>query len=131
MTDIELEIQKKLVVCFEELKGKIKTLNSEVNALGWGQRNALISHVYSDYTMHEELNAARKAWENKSTERNVHEWLYNFMVKHRDEWGYFENPASMIDEVYGLYQASIKKEMFEITSILKTWIESVDPTGRK
>lgn len=53
MTEIELKIQKQIVPDCEKPKAEIPRLFSEVHKLG---HTALVSHVYSDYTMHEELN---------------------------------------------------------------------------
>lgn len=121
MNKMELEVQKQLCQVFEELKKEIKSLNSTVCGLGWKQRNALISHVYSNYNKHDELNAARNAWEKKITEKNVHQWLYDLMVKHRDLFGYFEDYDEMIAQIEIIITTATKKEQYEIADILVKW----------
>lgn len=125
MTKQELLIQKQLVKAFEELKIKEKELESEVMALGWEQRNALVSHVYSNYSEHELLNSARQRWDKKVLERNVHKWVYDKMVEHRDEWGYFEDYVILITEIDEIYNASIKKKEYEIASTLQLWLNKL------
>jgi hypothetical protein len=121
MTPVELKVQKQLVQVFESLKKELKLITSEVHRLGWRQRNALISHVYSDYTMHEELNDARMKWGKKVVAQNVHQWLFDQMVKQRDIFGYFQDYPELKNRIEIVRAAAIRKEEFEIAEILIKW----------
>ena len=121
MTEVELEIQEQIVKVFENLKDELPKISKEVTRLGWGQRNALISHVYSNYNKHKELNEARTNWKKMIVENNVHNWLFDLMVSHRDLFGYFENYNLMLSEIDGLISLGTKKEEYEIVEILLKW----------
>ena len=121
MTQSELDIQKQLVSVFERLKNEIPRLSSEVSQLGYRQRNALISHVYSNYNEHEKLNEARTKWEKMIVVMNVHQWFYDLMVENRDLFGYFENHETMFTEIDSIISAGVRKEEYEIVDILVKW----------
>ncbi len=121
MNSKELAQQKMMVKVFEELKMEVKSLESKVNTLGWKQRNALISHVCSNYSEHEKLNEAKTKWENMHVTLNVHKWLYDLMVKHRDLFGYFEDHEEMLAEIDSIILAGTKTERYEIVGILTKW----------
>ena len=121
MNTVELEIQKKVVIVFEELHAELPKISAKVSELGWKQRNELVSHVYSNYNNHEKLNEAKTKWENHHTQMNALKWLYDLMVKHRDLYGYFENYVEMIKEIDGIIDQAVKMEKFEIANILSLW----------
>lgn len=87
------ERDKETVQIFQQLQKKMAEVKQEKWKLGWGQRNALISHVYSDYTMHDELAEAVTKMEKATLHYNVLEWIFELMRKYRDLWGYFPEYA--------------------------------------
>ena len=116
-----LEKVKLAVEVFEKLKKTIESLNSKVVSAGYNQRDKLISHVYSNYTMHEDLINAKSRWELLVFEHNVHQKLFDFLIVHKDIYGYFPDYKKMITEFDDLLSYSIQKEEFEIAAILKKW----------
>lgn len=125
MKETELEIQKRLVDVFMELESEIATTFSEQVRLGWKQRNALISHVNSGFSKHNDLNAARNMWNAISLKYRVLNWLYEAMRKRRDLYGYFVNDKLLCEEIRSIWEYSIEREEFEIASILKKWVEKI------
>ncbi len=121
MTTVELEIQKRAIVVFEELHAELPKIQSKVCELGWKQRNELVAHVYSNYNNHEKLNEAKTKWKNKHVQMNALKWLYDLMVKHRDLYGYFENYNKLIEEVDEIVHTAVVMEKFEIADILSRW----------
>jgi hypothetical protein len=99
MTSVELEIQKQAVIVFEELHAELPKIDSKVSEMGWKQRNELVTHVYSNYNNHENLNKAKTLWENTLAKKNAMKWIYDLMVKHRDLYGYFEDYGGIINEL--------------------------------
>lgn len=116
-----LDNVKQAVRAFENLRQKVNELNSQVNSAGWAQRNALISHVYSNYNNHEELIEKKSRWEELIFERNVHCKLLEYLSDYRDLYGFFPDYRKMISAFDDLIALSITKEEFEIASILKKW----------
>src|SRR5690554_4225929 len=114
MIKSDLDIQKELVAIFVELEKEIKTNESETNSLGWGQRNALISHVYSNYDNHDELNSKREAWNSAIVKGNVLVYIHEIFVKHRDLYGYFKDPKEIEFTLSNLKGLAIQKEEYEI-----------------
>lgn len=121
MTSTELEIQKQVVVVFEELHAELPKISSKVSELGWKQRNELVAHVYSNYNNHEKLNEAKTKWENMHAHMNALKWLYDLMVKHRDLYGYFENYNQLIDDLDEIIHTAVVMEKFEVAEILSKW----------
>ncbi len=109
------------VEVFEKLKKTIESLNSKVTSAGYNQRNKLISHVYSNYSMHEELINAKTQWELLVFEHNVHKKLFDFLITHKDIYGYFPDYKKMIAEFDDLLSYAIQIEEFKIAAILKKW----------
>ena len=123
-----IEKIKVAVEVFECLKKTYESLHNKVCSAGYIHRNKLISHVYSDYTMHESLIKAKSEWELLKFEYNIHKKLFDFLITHRDLYGYFPDYKKMIFEFDDLLLKSIAKEEFEIASILKRWrIKFADP----
>ena len=116
-----LQIQKRIVDGFQALNKVTKKLGSRTLQLGWKQRNALISHVYSDYQKHDQLTAARIEWEEVSWEYNVHRRLYKFMQEYRDLYGYFPEYVELYDQIDGIIELAGKQDEFEIAKILVKW----------
>lgn len=116
-----LEKIKKSVVVFETLKTTTEELHKKVVNSGWAQRNALISHVYSDKQRHEELIAAKIKWEKLVFEHRVHKKLLEFVGEYKDIYGYFPNYKKFILDFDSLINTSVVKEEFEISAILKKW----------
>ena len=116
-----IENQKKIIEVFRELEVETKKLFSRCVRLGWKQRNALVSQVYSNYTKHEQLYAARKKWEEACIIYRVHEKLYGLLRGYRDLYGYFPEYHKMLEQLEGLHQTAIKREEYEIAGILKKW----------
>lgn len=122
MNKSDLEIQKKLVAIFVELEKEIKTNESETNSLGWGQRNALISHVYSNYDNYDELNSKREAWNSAVVKGNILVYIHEIFVKHRDLYGYFKDPKEIEFTLSNLKGLAIQKEEYEIAGYLNEYI---------
>lgn len=131
MTSVELEIQKQIVIVFEELHLEVPKMYSKVGGLGWQQRNELVKHVYSNYNNHERLNEAKTKWENFHTQANALKWLYDLMVKHRDLYGYFENYRAMIEEIDEIINQATKMEKYEIADILNIWRKKLPDSLKK
>jgi hypothetical protein len=125
MDNSELEKQKVFVKVFIELEKQLKTLNSKVNELGWKQRNALISHVYSDYNKHDELNEKREKWKKYLLKQNVVQWIYDLFIKERDLYGYFNDLEYIKSELNELINEAISTERFEIATELKKWNDKI------
>ncbi|KPM50022.1 hypothetical protein [Jiulongibacter sediminis] len=121
----QLNFQKKLIGVFEELEIEKKEAFSKVVATGYGQRNELVKHVYSNYTLHESLNKKREEWEKASLYSKVVNWLYDIFVNHRDLYGYFENPDEMIKEISELLETAVRKEEYMIAEHLKKWLSKI------
>jgi hypothetical protein len=119
--DIHIEHQKKLREVFKALQEKIITLNKEEYKLGYQQRNALVTHVYSGYNNDENLLAKQKEKEAVGLELRVIKWIYELMKKERDLYGYFEKPDKFTSELQNLIKQSEEKELFEIANILYKW----------
>ncbi|WP_300435972.1 hypothetical protein [Christiangramia sp.] len=116
-----LEIQRPIVKGFQELKKVTEGLSSRTNKLGWKQRNVLISHVYSDYQKHHQLEFARKEWEEVSWKYNVHLKLYELMREYRDIYGYFPEYVEMFSQIDVIIDLAGKQDEFEIAQILVNW----------
>ena len=84
-----LEKIKQVVAIFQNLKVTTEELHKKVCNAGWAQRNALISHVYSNYNEHENLINHKSEWENLVLEHNVHQKLLDYLSSYRDLYGYF------------------------------------------
>ena len=121
MTQFELKIQKQLVSVFERLKEEISRLESEVSQHGWIHRNAVISFRYSYFTEDEKLNKVRAKLDKITEKKDVHKWLYDLMVKHRDLFGCFKDYAEMLAEIDSIISACTIKEQYEIVAILVKW----------
>ena len=122
MNKSDLEIQKKLVDIFVDLEKEIKINQSKINGLGWQQRNELISHVYSNYNNHDKLNSKREAWNSSQIKGNVLKYIYETFIKHRDLYGYFENPGEIGFDLKNLKRLAIQKEEYEIAGYLNEWL---------
>lgn len=120
-----LDIQKRIVFGFEELKKVIEDLGSKTRRLGWIQRNALISHVYSEYREHDRLNSARKEWEEVSWEYNVHLRIYELMRDYRDIYGDFPEYIQMFKEIDRILELAGKRDEFEVAQILLKWKKKI------
>ena len=116
-----LEIQRPIVKGFQELKKVTEELSARTNQLGWKQRNVLISHVYSNYQKHHQLEFARKEWEEVSWNYNVHLKLYELMREYRDIYGYFPEYVEMFNQIDGIIDLAGKQDEFEIAKILVNW----------
>lgn len=104
------------------MKTELERLNVEVIKLGWQQRDALISHVYSGYTKHKELNEKRKLWSDTHLKMKVIKWVYDLFIEQRDLFGYFESIEKIKTEINIVLEAAIRNEDFEIAEILKKWL---------
>lgn len=116
-----LEIQKEIIYAFEELRKLTEKLGSKTRQLGWKQRNALVSHVYSGYQKHEQLSPARKEWEEVSREYNIHSRLFNLMCEYRDLYGYFPEYVEMYVQIKGILNLAVEQEEYEVAEFLKKW----------
>lgn len=116
-----LETQKIIMAVFNELKETTEKMFTHMNQLGWKQRNVLISHVYSNYEKHEELQRAKSNWEKACTEHRVHARLYQFFQEYRDLYGYFPQYPEMLDQLDDLLRYAVEHEEFEIAAILEKW----------
>ena len=121
MKNIELETQKKALNVFNDLEKEYNAISRKTNVLGWQQRNELITHVYSDYKNHENLNKKRNEWKESLRHEKALKWIHDLFAKNRDLFGYFENYNYIINEIDSLIETSAKMEKFEIASILKDW----------
>ncbi len=117
----ELEIQRQIISVMIELDQAAELLFSKVNQAGWSQRNALISHVYSEYEKHKELEHKRNKWEQISLEHRVHKKLYNLLCEYRDLYGYFPAYKRMLIQFDDLLKTALIKEEYEIATILQKW----------
>jgi hypothetical protein len=116
-----LEKVKQSVTAFEKLKSTTEELRIKVVSAGYNQRNKLISHVYSGYNEHEDLIKAKARWDLLVFEHNVHNKLIDFLITHRDMYGYFPHYKNMIADFDGIINCSVRMEEFEIATILKKW----------
>lgn len=116
-----LEKDKRAVAVFIELKETTESLEKKMNQKGWGQRNALITHVNSNFNNHEELVEKRDKWEETVLQFNVHNILLKLVAEYRDLFGYFPEYKEMMTEFQELINAAVAKEEFEIAIILKKW----------
>ncbi len=119
--DIDIKYQKKLREVFKALQEKIITLNKEEYKLGYQQRNALVTHVYSGYNNDENLLAKQKEKEAVGLELRVIKWVYELMKRQRDLYGYFESPQEFTSELQSLIKQSEENELYEIAEILNHW----------
>ncbi len=118
---INIEIQKVIIAVFEELTAiNEETFKKQFQA-GYSQRNALISHVYSGYKKHEELNEKKSKWEKLGLEYRVQKGLIDIFRNYRDLYGYFPEYSDLISEIDELISTAIKKEEFEIAALIKVW----------
>lgn len=116
-----LEKIKIAVEVFNDIKRSEEYLFKKVISAGHTQRNALISHVYSNYTQHELLIKYKNKWEQISLEYNVVSRLWIHLAKYRDLYGYFPKYKEMIAAFDDLLYYSIITEEFEIAAILFNW----------
>lgn len=122
---VALENQKKIAAVFTELLETEKNLESDVVAKGWIHRNALISHVYSNYEKDQELLARKKDWEDAMIFRNILSGLIKIIRPYRDLYGYFPNYEQMIAELDDLYNAAINREEYEIAKVIHLWLTKI------
>ncbi|MBI6115981.1 hypothetical protein [Salegentibacter maritimus] len=116
-----LEIQKRIVRGFQELKTVTEELASRTRQLGWKQRNVLIDHVYSDYQKHHQLAFARREWEETSREYNMHKGLYELMREYRDIYGYFPEYMELYDQIDRILDLAGRQDEFEIARFILNW----------
>jgi len=121
MDENELIIQKKIISIFQELQNEIDNNYSKTNALGWQQRNELISHVNSEYGNHEKLNNKRNEWKKELEKGKVLKWLNDLFTQKRDLFGYFENYEQIIDEIKDFRELAISTEKYEVANELSIW----------
>ena len=121
MDSKELEIQKKALSVFVELKDELPKLSKKVHGLGYKHRNEWIEHIYSRYNNIERMNAARNDWEKMVTCENVHKWLYDLFAKHLDFYGYFNNYEVIIAEIDDMIQRAERHEFDDIAGVLSHW----------
>lgn len=121
MDNVELNIQKRFVITFQELEEEIEASNSKTIATGWQKRNELITHVYSGYDNHQALNSKREEHKKLIQKSNVMQWLYKKLQEKRDIYGYFENPKEFIKTLNSLIEESVAKELYEIAEELNKW----------
>jgi hypothetical protein len=121
MDENELIIQKKIISIFQELQNEIDNNYSKTNALGWQQRNELISHVNSEYGNHEKLNNKRNEWKKELEKGKVLKWLNDLFSQQRDLFGYFENYEQIINEIKGFRELAISTEKYEVAKELSIW----------
>jgi len=110
----------------KELELKVSELDKKVITAGYIQRNAVISHVYSNYNKPEDVIIKNNHWKGVLLEYNVHSELYKLLIKYRDLYGLFPNYESMVKELNDLIRLSIEKEYYEITAILKKWADKLN-----
>ena len=116
-----LKTQIPIVKGFLELQKVTNELSSRTHQLGWKQRNVLISHVYSNYQKHHQLEFAQKEWEEVSWEYNVHLRLFELMREYRDIYGYFPEYVEMFNQIDGIIDLAGKQDEFEIAKFLLKW----------
>ena len=120
-TNIYIDYQNQLRGAFKALQEKIITLNKEEYKLGYQQRNALVTHVYSGYNNDENLLAKQKEKGAVGLELRVIKWIYELMKRQRDLYGYFDKPDKFTSELQNLIKQSEEKELYEIADILNHW----------
>lgn len=113
--------KKEIVDVFQELLKEEERIGKETSIAGWKQRNALVSHVYSDYNEHENLCKKKKIWEDLGLQHRVLMGLSKMLRKHIDLYGYFPNYREMLNDFDELIETSVKMEKYEISTILKDW----------
>jgi hypothetical protein len=121
MQSYDIERQKPAVRVFTELDKEIDRLFHETCRAGHIQRNALITHVYSGYNNHEDLMAKKARWEKLGFHERILRWLFKTMTGYRDLYGYFPEYGKMILEIDGIIAYAIKREEYEIASLLTLW----------
>ena len=125
MEKAELDIQKRFVTTFQELKQELELNSSKVMATGWQQRNELISHVYSNYNNHEKLNSKREEHQKLIQRGNIIKYIYETMQEKRDLYGYFDSPETIIQLLENLIKESIEKELYEVAHELNVWLQQL------
>lgn len=128
-TKAQLKTQKHLVAVFKELQSTIDKIKDETYRLGWEQRNELISHVYSDYSNDLSLNEARDKWRKSLNEVKILDWIYLVFRNERDEYGYFNNPSLIDEQIQTALHKAEKMENYEAAIVLKTWCDKIDMTS--
>lgn len=121
MTERELNIQKEILIVFAELENNIIQNNSRTTALGWQQRNELITHVNSGYNNHAKMNLKRNEWNASVIKGNVLKWIHKLFLKHKDIFGYFENYEKILLEFDSIINTSVRLEEYEVTQVLVFW----------
>ena len=112
-----LEEQQKVAQFIRSLEEELKELQKSQIAAGWGQRNAVISHVYSNYQQQEKVLEKRKKWEGITLKCNVLQGILKLLLPHRDIYGFYHVPG-MKKELEGLLKLAETKDEFEIAELI-------------
>jgi hypothetical protein len=121
MSKFNLKEQQNAEKVYTELGDEIVKLGCLTVQAGHRQRSALISHVYSNYTKHEELMAEKTAWEEIGYRERIHIGFLDIMNLFKDESGIFINFKGMIVEVDDYIASAVRLEYFEVAEIYSLW----------
>lgn len=115
-----IEEQKKVAQFIRDMEEELKVLQKSQRAAGWMQRNAAISHVYSDYRQQEKVLEKRKKWESITFHCNALKGILVLLLPHRDIYGFYDI-SGMKKELKELLKLAEKKDEFEIAELINQY----------
>ena len=119
-TEQFIEEQQKVAQLIRSLKVELKELQRAQRAAGWAQRNAVISHVYSDYNQQKKVLEKRKRWENITFKCDVLQGILKLLLPHRDIYGFYD-VLGMERELANLLTSAEKRDEFEIAKLINQY----------
>ena len=122
MSENESIIQQKKVTEFiRTLEEELKVLQKRERAAGWMQRNAIIEHVYSNYSKQEKVISKKSEWEKIGLKCRILEDILDLLIQHRDISGLYNVSAMQKELDNQLYLAERKNE-FEIARVILNYM---------
>ena len=121
MSGFNMKQQQLAEKVYAELNAEIAKLSSLTAGAGWRQRDALITHVYSNYNNHEDLIAKKAVWQKLGYRENIHIGFFDIMNLFRDESGIFIDFKGMINEIDSYVASAVRLEHYEVAEIYALW----------
>ena len=113
--------QKKVANFIRNLEEELEVLQKRERAAGWTQRNAVIEHVYSNYTKQEKVIRKKNEWEKIGIQCRVLEDLLELLIKHRDIYGLYDI-SGMQRELENQLSLAERKNEFKIAQLILEYL---------
>lgn len=120
-----IEEQKKVAQFIRSLEEELKELQKCQIAAGYSQRNAVISHVYSDYKQQEKVIVKKEKWEQITFKCNLLKDLLDLLLPYRDLYGLYDI-IGMKETIEHQLKLAEEKDEFEIAQIILDYKKTLD-----